>query len=220
MQKKLLRVLQEKEFERVGEGKPVRLDVRVISATNRDLLRMVREGTFREDLYYRLKVVEIKLPPLRERREDIPLLIEHFVGKFRKEFNRKNLDISKSVRDIFMNYPWPGNVRELEHALEHAFILCRSDIITPGILPEEFRREDFSKVPSTSIRMNYEEKAVREALEEAKGNKAKAAKLLNMSRPTLYRKMVKYGIDPENFVFTFTENNNGQAGGKLKTDNR
>ena len=201
MQRKLLRVLQEKEFERVGEGTPIKADVRVISATNKDLYKMVREGTFREDLYYRLKVVEIKVPPLKERKEDIPLLIDHFMKKFNLEFRKKVVAISDTVRDIFVNYSWPGNVRELEHAIEHAFIVCRNELITPAYLPKELGREVYRPVPKKEEVVNYEEKAIREVLEEVKGNKAKAAQLLNMSRPTLYRKIKKYGINLESSVF-------------------
>ena len=126
VQIRLLRVLQEMEFERVGDSMPVKVDVRVIAATNKDLYEKVKKGEFREDLYYRLKVVEILLPPLRERVEDIPLLVRHIIGRFNRKFDKQIRDVSPDVLEIFMNYPWPGNVRELEHALEYAFIICRA----------------------------------------------------------------------------------------------
>src|SRR4030066_1967385 len=127
------------EFERIGDSTPVKVDVRVIAATNQDLSEKVKSGKFREDLYYRLKVMELNLPPLRDRQEDIPLLIDHFLKKFNKKFNKNILAISENVKKIFINYPWPGNIRELEHALEHAFILCSQPTITFGHLPPELK---------------------------------------------------------------------------------
>ncbi|MBT3260359.1 MAG: sigma-54-dependent Fis family transcriptional regulator, partial [Deltaproteobacteria bacterium] len=124
IQVKLLRVLQEKTFERVGESTSIKVDVRVVACTNQALREKIEQGEFREDLYYRLNVVEICVPPLRERKEDIPFLIDHFVKKFNKNINKDIFGISTDVQKVFMDYSWPGNVREMEHALEHAFILC------------------------------------------------------------------------------------------------
>ncbi len=138
-QSSLLRVLQEKEFERVGDSRPIRVDVRVIASTNRNLKERVERGDFREDLYYRLRVVEISLPPLRERREDIPLLVQHFMEKLSRKLTREIREMSPDVEELLMGYPWPGNVRELEHAMEHAFILCRHDTICFDHLPRELR---------------------------------------------------------------------------------
>ncbi len=139
IQLKLLRVLQEKILERVGESTPRKVDVRVIACTNKDLKEKVRVGEFREDLYYRLMVVEVALPPLRERLEDIPLLVDHFLGDFNHRFKKVVEGISQEVLTQLMLYPWPGNVRELEHAIEHAFILCRGHLITLAHLPAAIR---------------------------------------------------------------------------------
>jgi two-component system response regulator HydG len=139
IQLKLLRVLQEKEFEKVGESRTRRVDVRIIACTNQNLKEKVFEGTFREDLYYRLKVVEVNLPPLRERRGDIPLLTQHFLAKFRLQYNKNIQDVSPDFMELLLNHAWPGNVRELEHALEHAFVLCQGNILEPLHLPPELR---------------------------------------------------------------------------------
>lgn len=191
-QLRLLRVLQEMEFERVGDSTPVRIDVRVIAATNRDLTEKVRLGEFREDLYYRLKVVEVRLPAIRDRLEDIPLLTEHFLRKFNRKFNREITGISADVQKIFMSYPWPGNVRELEHTLEHAFILCRQNIITIDHLPGNLKNTE----ESGRMHRGKSDEAgeIRRALEKAGGNKAKAARLLGIDRKTLYRKMERHKL--------------------------
>ncbi len=189
---KLLRVLQEKIFERVGESTPQKVDVRIIASTNKDLKEKVRKGEFREDLYYRLKVVEVCLPPLRERLEDLPLLVEHFCNVFKERFKKEIDGVSNEVLNRFMSYSWPGNVRELEHIIEHAFVLCRGQVITLDHLPREVR----DGVPPGGIlqQANYIRKSsvspqdVERALRETEGNKAKAARLLGISRPTLYRK--------------------------------
>ncbi len=135
LQAKLLRVIQEKTFERVGGNKTIRVDVRVISATHQDLEQSIQEGRFRQDLYFRLNVVSLFLPPLRERREDIPLLIDHFLKKFRRENNNETLEVSKEARELLLRYPYPGNVRELENLVERAVVLCRGPLITSRDLP-------------------------------------------------------------------------------------
>jgi DNA-binding NtrC family response regulator len=139
IQIQLLRVLQEKEIERVGDSQTIKVDVRVVTATNQNLAEKVKFGEFREDLYYRLNVMKIVLPPLRDRLEDIPLLTNHFINKFNKKFNKDIASISRDVEKLFMEYHWPGNVRELEHALEHAFILCRNEMISVDHLPHEIK---------------------------------------------------------------------------------
>ena len=189
IQLRLLRVLQEKEFERVGDPKPVRIDVRIIAATNRDLREKVRSGEFREDLFYRLRVVEITLPPLRERREDIPLLSDHFLQKFNRKFGRNVDGVSSDVLKVFMDYPWPGNVRELEHAMERAFVVSRHDIIVIDDLQPELR--EFAGAARGSSRSDNwnDQQVLLGALERAAGNKTRAASLLGMSRRTLYRKI-------------------------------
>jgi transcriptional regulator with PAS, ATPase and Fis domain len=140
IQLKLLRVLEDKKFERVGDSNPLEVDVRVITVTNRDLREKISRGDFREDLYYRLKVIEIALPPLREKREDIPLLVDHFFKVFNKSFKKNIQSLSDEVAGKFMDYPWPGNVRELEHAMEHAFVLCRGRTIEMDHLPSDIKK--------------------------------------------------------------------------------
>ncbi|OGP67039.1 MAG: hypothetical protein A2W27_09420 [Deltaproteobacteria bacterium RBG_16_44_11] len=192
IQLKLLRVLQEREFERVGESTPQKVNVRVIANTNKDLKEKVNRGEFRSDLYYRLKVVEVALPPLRERLEDLPLLIDHFRQSFNERLKKNVEGISNEVLSTFMNYTWPGNVRELEHVMEHAFVLCHGATITIHHLPADLRHYDYSgeKLPSrlqTKKRLDIEE--ILDALKKTGGNKAKAAQLLGISRQTFYRKI-------------------------------
>ena len=194
IQLKLLRVLQEREFERVGDSSPISVDVRVIAVTNRDLREKLRLGEFREDLYYSLKVIEVKMPPLRERREDIPLLVDHFCSLFNRRFKKGVETLSDEVLSSFMRYPWPGNVREFQHAIEHAFVLCRGRMITMDDLPSEIR-EYGKKKPLTSERKAAGgPKAVLEALNRTDWNKAKASRLLGVSRQTIYRNIEKYGL--------------------------
>ena len=194
IQLKLLRVLQEKEFERVGESTPLKVDVRVIAATNRNLKEKVRLGEFREDLYYRLNVMQIELPPLRERLEDIPLLVDHFCDLFNRSFKKKIDGISEEVLRIFMSYPWPGNIRELEHAIEHAFVLCRDRTIRVDHVPSEIK--EYAKIKKTIPEKSSIEapQVIVEALDKTGWNKAKAARLLGISRQTLYRKMDKHSL--------------------------
>lgn len=193
IQLKLLRVLETKEFERVGDSNPLKADVKIITATNQDLREKVKRGEFREDLYYRLKVVEIKMPPLKERRDDIPLLVEHYLAGFNQRFNKGIVCISKEVEELFLNYDWPGNIRELIHVLEHAFVVCRTQVIEIGHLPQEIR-EYLSK--GCCVRRGYEGRVknisreeITDALEKAGWNKARAARSLGISRPNLYKKM-------------------------------
>lgn len=196
IQLKLLRVLQEKEFERVGDLHPVKVDVRVVACTNRSLAEMVRNGTFREDLYYRLKVVEIKLPPLRERLDDIPCLVNHFCCLFNKRFKKNIEGISDEVFRAFMQYSWPGNIRELEHALERAFVTCRDQRIALCHLPTEIREHSTLSKPVTNTELDNVPEETRMALSKTDWNKAKAARLLGIDRSTLYRRIRKYKISP------------------------
>ncbi len=195
IQLKLLRVLQEKEFERVGDSNSIKADVRIITSTNQPLKKKVQSGEFREDLYYRLKVVEVILPPLRERSEDIPLIVEHFRDTFNKRFDKKIDGVTDEVINTFMQYPWPGNIRELEHAIEHAFVLCHGKSITLKHIPPEIR--DYNPLDYTEYRQDESEghKKILQALEQTEWNKAKAAKLLGISRQTLYRKIKENNIN-------------------------
>ena len=200
IQLKLLRVLQEKEFERVGESTPQKVDVRVIASTNKDLKEKVRRGEFRQDLYYRLKVVEVSLPPLRERLEDLPLLVDHFCRSFNDRFKKNIEGISSEVLGRFMDYPWPGNVRELEHVMEHAFVLCYGGVITLEHLPPEIRDyERTEKMAGQEIPTQGSNGAqeILDALNKAHWNKTKAARLLGISRRTIYRKICLYQICEE-----------------------
>jgi two-component system response regulator HydG len=196
IQLKLLRVLQEKEFDRVGESNPRKVDVRVLASTNRNLKEAIRTGEFREDLYYRLNVIEINLPPLRERYEDIPLLINHFCEVFQKSYEKNISGVSDEVMQAFMNHAWPGNVRELEHAIERAFVLCRDQTIQLEHIPSDIR--DYTpahinkRLPEDSN--NDDPEAIRQALEKTDWNISKAARLLGISRWTLYRRFQKYNI--------------------------
>ncbi len=191
IQLKLLRVLQEKVFERVGESTPQKVDVRIIASTNKDLKDKVKKGDFREDLYYRLKVVEVSMPALRERLDDLPLLIDHFCDVFNRRFQKQIEGVSNEVLDKFMSYSWPGNIRELEHVIEHAFVLCRGRVITLEHLPSEVRDGgvyDKSQRQKIPIKEKVSTEDITRVLKETGGNKAKAARLLGISRPTLYRK--------------------------------
>ena len=192
IQLKLLRVLQEKEFERVGESVPQRVDVRVIASTNKNLIEKVRKGEFRQDLYYRLKVVEVSLPPLRERLEDLPLLVDHFCHSFNERFKKNIEGISNDALGKFMDYTWPGNVRELEHVMEHAFVLCHGGVITLEHLPSEIR--DYGRperIAAQEARTHGSNGAqeILNALNKTHWNKTKAARLLGISRRTIYRKI-------------------------------
>lgn len=196
LQKKFLRFLQEKEFQRLGGLNKIKVDVRVIAATNRDLENAVKEGSFREDLYWRLNVVRVHLPPLRERKEDIPLLIQHFVQKFAKENNRPIPMVEPEVMDMLINYEWPGNVRELMHVIERAVILSTSGVISLKHLPKRILGSKEKEIsPSNTLNLLEMEKSlILKALEETGWNQTKAAQLLGISRKQLRTKMKHHGL--------------------------
>lgn len=195
VQIRLLRVLQDMEFERVGDSSPVKVNVRVVAATNKNLYEKVKKGEFREDLYYRLKVVEIQLPPLRERREDIPLLVRHFIESRNKKFDKQIKGVSPEVLAIFMHYSWPGNVRELDHSLEYAFVVCRSNnLISTDNLPQELHAVISDPPASSPAAEGDEAGIIQDALKKTGGNKTKAARLLGISRRTIYRKIEEMNI--------------------------
>jgi PAS domain S-box-containing protein len=198
LQVKLLRFLQEREYEPLGANRTVKADVRVIAATNKDLARQVETGAFREDLYYRLNVVKIELPALSRRREDIPLLVEHFLRRFAQKTNKRIGSVSREVMDLFLHYSFPGNIRELENALEHAFILCQDSQIRLEHLPAELLekakgRGDFEPAPQTPLEA-AEKQALQRVLAHAGGNRKEAAKNLGVSYVTLWRKMKKFKL--------------------------
>ena len=191
MQAKLLRVLQEKTFERVGDEKTKSVDVRIISAANRDLKNEVKRGNFRDDLYYRIAVVPIYLPSLRERKNDIPLLIDHFFTRIVKDGRKDTPEISDEAVSLLMDYHWPGNVRELENVIQFAIVKCRGRKILPKDLPVELHRHNVpitSRGPSRKLDLEI----VTSALVKSGGNKAKAARLLGVGRATLYRFLGDY----------------------------
>jgi two-component system response regulator HydG len=191
-QVKLLGVIEEKWFERVGESTPRKADVRIIAATHRDLRQMVKQGLFREDLYFRLKVFDVSLPPLRERLDDLPLLINYFCHLFNQTYKKQVAGVLPEVLNIFRNYSWPGNVRELKHVLEHAFVQCRGNAISPEDLPAEIGEAPAAKAQALPKTLSPQE--LMEALTRTAWNKAKAARLLGISRPTLYRLLVLYNL--------------------------
>ena len=196
-QVKLLRVLQERQFERVGGEKTMTVDVRVICATNRNLAEEVEKGTFREDLYYRLNVVHIEVPPLRERKEDIELLAASFLDTFNSEDKRKIEGFTPAARKAMFSYSWPGNVRELRNAVEAAVVLCRSKVIDVDDLPQQVRSSDSEKSVTFTlpVTMDEAEKAlILETISYAHGNKTKAAELLGIGRKTITRKMAELRI--------------------------
>ncbi|MFO0667974.1 MAG: sigma-54 dependent transcriptional regulator [Polyangiaceae bacterium] len=196
VQVKLLRVLQEGEYEPLG-GDTVRADVRIVAATNRELLQEVREGRFREDFYYRLNVISVTAPPLRARREDIALLVDHFLAKYCAKNGRARMTVARSTLDRLLDYPWPGNVRELENVIERAVVLGRGDEVLPQDLPEFLAPASFPAPPLTfaigTPLAEVEQRLIRETLRHSKGDKAVAAQLLGISARTIYRKLD--GID-------------------------
>lgn len=203
IQVKLLRFLGERTFERVGSNKTLTSDVRVITATNKNLQEMVRAGSFREDLFFRLKVVDIKLPPLRERRSDIPLLAAAFLREFARENQKAVKEIAPETMEVLMGYPWPGNVRELRAAIEGAVVLCRGDRVLPPDLPESVRSgegaafvNEVRGIPPVGGTVKEQEKQlIIRALREAEGNRTLAAKRIGMSRRTLHRKLHQYQLE-------------------------
>ncbi|MDI6632061.1 MAG: sigma 54-interacting transcriptional regulator, partial [Thermoanaerobacteraceae bacterium] len=221
IQAKLLRVLQEKAFERVGGTNTIRVDVRIIAATNRNLEKRVKTGLFREDLYYRLNVVEIWLPPLRERKSDIPLLVDYFVGICDRNFNKRVTGLARPVLDVFYTYDWPGNIRELRNVCERAVLMAQGPVVTLESIPEYILRAVRGKrqeqqteplleeelagflpgqevLPLKEMVARLERAAIIQALKEYKGNKSAAAQALHLNRTTLYAKMRELGILKEN----------------------
>jgi len=205
-QAKLLRVIQEREFMQLGGVETIKVDVRIIAATNVDLRAMVKDGRFREDLFYRLNVITVELPPLRDRREDIPLLVQHFLDKFGPESHKTNLVVTPDALDRLTAYDWPGNVRELENVIERAVVLCPDREIDADLIPDYVRSEGHVKVPDVAIPpqgihfreiiVGYERRYIEAALEAAGGVQKKAAELLHIKPTTLNEMMKRYEIRP------------------------
>lgn len=207
IQAKLLRFLQEHALERLGGSGTIPVDVRVMAATNRDLPQLVREGKFREDLFYRLNVVSLRVPPLRERTQDIPLLVEHFLERYNRAFN-KDVILSSQAMEILLRYKWPGNVRELENTIQRAVVLCKGGVISPELFPESVRGEEappeepgVTLEPGLDLNSHlerFERELISQALFKTGWKRQEAAKLLGITRQTLHTKMVRYGLAGEN----------------------
>jgi Nif-specific regulatory protein len=202
-QVKLLRVLQEREFERLGGTETIKVNVRLIAATNKDLEKAIAEGTFREDLYYRLNVFTIFVPPLRERKPDVLLLADHFLEKYALEHGKNIKRISTPAIDMLMSYHWPGNVRELENTIERAVLVCDGNVIHGHHLPPTLQTAEASgtvmRISLTEAVEAYEKDLIQDALKTTRGNRAKAARLLNTTERIINYKVKKYGIDPNRF---------------------
>jgi two-component system response regulator AtoC len=205
LQAKLLRILQEMEFERVGGKDRIRVNARIIAATNKDLKTLVREGKFRDDLFYRLNIVAITIPPLRERKDDIPLLVDYLLAKINIDLHKRIAGVSDEMMEIFLNYRWPGNVRELENLLVRAAVVAKGQILIRGDFPELVEqpggdaapgeapagRTGDGKLPTLD---DIEEQYIRKVIRESGKNKGEICEILGISRPTFERKLEKYGI--------------------------
>jgi DNA-binding NtrC family response regulator len=197
IQGKLLRAIQEREIRPVGATQDIKIDVRLVAATHHDLQQLLKEGKIREDLYFRLNVVPINLPELKNRKEDIPLLVRHFLKKYAVENNQKPLNVSRETMRILMEYSWPGNVRELENVLERAAILTEGPMIQPENLPEGLRSAPYAsdeEIPISFSLENLEKKHIQDILNLTRGNQSEAAKILGIDRRTLYRKIKAYNL--------------------------
>ena len=203
LQAKLLRVLQEREFERVGGTETIKADVRVIAATNRDLEELIERGIFRPDLYYRLHVFPIHIPPLRERKTDILLLADYFVEHYSRKHNKAVRRISTPAIDMLMAYHWPGNVRELENCIERAVLMSNDDVIHGHHLPPTLQTAEASHTEARDTLQqaldNFERETLMDALKSARGNKAKAARALGMTERVMGLRVQKHGISPKRF---------------------
>jgi DNA-binding NtrC family response regulator len=216
LQVKILRVLEEQKFQRVGGTEDVEVDNRIIAATNKDLKQALEAGAFRDDLFYRLNVITISIPPLRERKEDIPLLVDYFLEKHRKMFKSRAAAVSDEALQLLAEYPWPGNVRELENTLVRAMILCGSDLIQPGDLPEGLGREkieegvrppadrgelkQMKKEAQQKAKGEIEKRFIIEALKQGGGNVMRSAEMVGMDRRQFQNLLRKYGISREDFL--------------------
>jgi len=202
-QVKMLRVLEEKVVERVGDNRPIHIDVRIISATNRNLKRLVEQGAFREDLFYRINVIPIMVPPLRERAGDIPLLADSFFRRIQLKNDKKIMGISNDAMELLMSYAWPGNVRELKSAFEYAFVTCQELLIQPHHFPPTVNSTP-SSVKNTQKTLlkskDLKKKQLIEALESAGGNQSRAADILGISRVTVWNRMKKFGVTAHKII--------------------
>jgi len=197
LQARLLRVLEERAYTPLGSSKSIKADVRIVTATNKDLVQLVADGVFRKDLFYRINVVKLKLPLLAERKEDIPLLAEHYIDRFNKLQNKRIHGLSHETMAIFMRHDWPGNIRELENAIEHAFILCPQGEILPEHLPDHLQRENHLGPASSGLTLKEQEKRVLwETLERHQWRRLATARELGIDKNTLRRKIKRLGLVP------------------------
>jgi len=198
IQVKLLRVLESGQFERVGDHRPLSVDVRIITATNKNLEELISRKAFREDLFFRINIIPIHLPPLRDHAEDIPLLVNTFIQRLNQSTGKKITGLSHEAMERFMSHYWPGNVRELKSALEYAFVVAEKNMIGLDQLPPQFTANDFSTLPGEemiSLRASTEKEELIKALRQTRGNQTQAAKALGINRVTVWNRMKKYGID-------------------------
>jgi transcriptional regulator with PAS, ATPase and Fis domain len=203
LQSKLLRFLEDKSFKRVGGTTDINVDIRMVAATNANLEQAVAEGRFRKDLYYRLKVIPINLPPLRERPEDIPLLVKHFIDHFNREFKKNTRGVTHTAMQAHMEYPWPGNIRELKNLIERVMILENKEMIDHPDLPTEILVQEpyrpveqaFTLPPGGVILEDVEKSLIEQALKRTGGNQTRAAKLLGLTRDTLRYRLKKFDLD-------------------------
>jgi len=198
-QPKLLRVIESNQLMRVGSNKVIPIDVRIISSTNQDLLLAAKEGNFREDLYYRLNTVNVDIPPLRDRKDDIPILVKYICGKVERKLNKNNIEIDKKALKVLCDYNWPGNIRELENVIESAILLSKNSKITIEVIPENIKRFKSNKLyikddKGINSLIDIEKEAIFKVLKEVKGNISKASRALGIDRSTLYRKIKKFKI--------------------------
>ena len=197
LQVRLLRVLEERCYEPLGSSKTIKTNVRIVTATNQDLAQLVEQGSFRKDLYYRINVVKLELPPLAQRKEDIPLLAEHFIARLNKLRNKNILGLSHETLAIFMRHDWPGNIRELENVIEYAFILCREGLIQPSCLPEQLKSQPCEMPPLQGLTLeDMEKRAIWEALERNQWRRMATARELGIDKNTLRRKMKRHNLSP------------------------
>ncbi|MFO7525288.1 MAG: sigma 54-interacting transcriptional regulator [Ignavibacteriaceae bacterium] len=195
VQTKLLRVIETRQFEKVGGNKAININVRIIAATNKNLLHEIQEKRFREDFYYRINVINIHIPPLRERMDDFPLLVNHFIKKYNERFSKKVTHFSPEAYKILESYHWPGNIRELENVIEHSFVLCQGEIIQSGHIPERIKQQrPKHEIVSTNMIQDAEKQMILDALAKFNGNRTNAAKALEINPSTLWRKMKKLHI--------------------------
>ena len=196
LQVKLLRVLESKVFERVGSSQPIPMEARIIAATSRNLIEEVRTGRFRMDLLYRLRTVPFYLPPLRERQEDIPRLVNHCLARLNRKYHKEVRGVDPKVMSLFQNYAWPGNIRELERVLEYAMVFVKGAVITKDLLPELESPRPRPAAPAHLHRQRWDSERliIEKALHQARGNREAAARVLGISRSSLWRKMKAYDL--------------------------